>query len=53
MLDGVPVTVVNDPENPHTLNDDFVARVSDALGGGVALGTLGDLDPQFTSTGPA
>jgi hypothetical protein len=27
--------------------------VSDALGGGVALGTLGDLDPQFTSTGPA
>jgi hypothetical protein len=52
-LDGVPVTVVNDPDNPHTLNDDFVARVSDALGGGVALGTLGDLDPQFTSMGPA
>jgi hypothetical protein len=52
-LDGVPVTVANDPDNPHTLNDDFVARVSDALGGGVALGTIGDLDVRFTVTGPA
>jgi hypothetical protein len=51
-LDGVPVTVANDPDNPHTLNDDFVARVSAALGGGVALGTIGDIDPHFTSTGP-
>jgi hypothetical protein len=51
-LDGVPVTVANDPDNPHTLNDDFVARVSAALGGGVALGTIGDVDVSFTATGP-
>jgi hypothetical protein len=51
-LDGVPVTVANDSDNPHTLNDDFVARVSATLGGGVALGTIGDIDPHFTSTGP-
>ena len=51
-LDGVPVTLANDPDNPHTLTDDFVAQVSAALGGGVALGTIGDIDPHFTSTGP-
>jgi hypothetical protein len=51
-LDGVPVTLANDPDNPHTLTDDFVARVSAALGGGVALGTIGDIDPHFTATGP-
>jgi hypothetical protein len=51
-LDGVPVTLANDPDNPHTLTDDFVARVSAALGGGVALGTIGDIDPHFTPTGP-
>jgi hypothetical protein len=51
-LDGVPVTLANDPDNPHTLIDDFVARVSAALGGGVALGTIGDIDPHFTATGP-
>lgn len=50
-LDGVPVTLASDPDNPHTLDDDFVARVSAALGGGVALGTIGDVDPHFTSTG--
>jgi hypothetical protein len=51
-LDGVPVTLANDPDNPHTLTDDFVARVSAALGGGVALGTIGDIDPHFTATAP-
>jgi len=51
-LDGVPVTLADDPDNPHTLTDDFVARVSAALGGGVALGTIGDIDPHFTATGP-
>jgi hypothetical protein len=51
-LDGVPVTIADDPDNPHNLTDDFVARVSAALGGGVALGTIGDVDPRFTSTGP-
>jgi uncharacterized Zn-binding protein involved in type VI secretion len=51
-LDGVPVAVANDPVNPHNLNDEFVARVSASLDGGVALGTIGDLDVHFTSTGP-
>jgi hypothetical protein len=51
-LDGAPVTVAGDPDLPHNLSDDFVARVNAALGGGVELGTIGDIEPRFTATGP-
>jgi hypothetical protein len=50
-LDGVPVTIADDPDNPNTLTDDFLARVGTALGTAVG-GTIGEVEPRFTSTGP-
>ncbi len=50
-LDGAPVTIADDPDNPNTLTDDFLARVGAALGTAVG-GTIGEIEPRFTSTGP-
>jgi hypothetical protein len=49
-LDGVPVTVYDPAATPPT-PDDFLARVSAALGTGVT-GDLGRVRATFTSTGP-
>ncbi len=48
-VDGAPVTV-SDP-NSNSAPDDFLARVSAALGTSV-VGELGHLRAHFTSTGP-
>ena len=50
-LDGAPVTIAADPDNPNTLTDDFTARVGAALGTTVG-GTIGEIEPRFTATGP-
>jgi hypothetical protein len=50
LLDGAPVTVYDPGSTPPT-PDDFLARVSAALGTSV-IGELGRVRPTFTSTGP-
>ena len=50
LLDGASVTVYDPAATPPTL-DDFLARVSAALGTSV-IGDLGRVRATFTSTGP-
>ncbi len=50
LLDGAPVTVYDPAATPPT-PDDFLARVSAALGTSV-IGDLGRVRPTFTATGP-
>ncbi len=50
LLDGAPVTVYDPGATPST-PDDFLARVSAALGTSV-IGELGRVRPTFTATGP-
>jgi hypothetical protein len=51
-LDGAPLTIASEPDNPNPrLTDDFLARVGAALGTTVS-GSLAHLVVHFTSTGP-